>query len=43
MSYDAEMAKVVADKLGLKPKFIEASRDAMLVAFDADKADAVFN
>ncbi len=43
MSYDAEMAKVVADKLGLKPKFIEASRDAMLAAFDPDKADTVFN
>ena len=43
MGYDAEIAKAVADKLGLKPKFIEAPRDAMLAAFDVGKADAVFN
>ena len=43
MSYDAEMAKVVADKLGLKPKFIETSRGAMLAAFDAGKVGTVFN
>ena len=43
MGYDAEIAKAVADKLGLKPKFIEASLDAMLAAFDAGKADTVFN
>ena len=43
MGYDAEIAKAVVDKLGLKPKFIEASRDAMLAVFDAGKADTVFN
>ena len=43
MSYDVEIARAVADKLGLKPKFIEASWDAMLAAFDAGKADTVFN
>ena len=43
MGYDVEIAKAVADKLGLKPKFVEASWDAMLAAFDAGKADAVFN
>ena len=43
MGYDVEIARAVADKLGLKPKFIEASRDAMLAAFDVGKADAVFN
>ena len=43
MGYNAEIVKAVADKLGLKPKFIEASRDAMLAVFDAGKADTVFN
>ena len=43
MGYDVEIARAVADKLGLKPKFIEASRDAMLAVFDAGKADTVFN
>ncbi len=43
MGYDVEIARAVADKLGLKPKFIEASWDAMLAAFDAGKADTVFN
>ena len=43
MGYDVEIARAVADKLGLKPKFIEASWDAMLAAFDAGKADIVFN
>nr|WP_314240989.1 transporter substrate-binding domain-containing protein [uncultured Campylobacter sp.] len=43
MGYNAEIAKAVADKLELKPKFIEASRDAMLAVFDAGKADTVFN
>ena len=43
MGYDVEVARVVADKLGLKPKFIEASWDAVLAAFEAGKADTVFN
>ena len=43
VGYDVEIAKAVADKLGLKPKFIEASWDAMIAAFDAGKADIVFN
>lgn len=43
MGYNAEIVKAVADKLGLKPKFIEASRDAMLAVFDAGKAETVFN
>ena len=43
MGYDVEIVRAVADKLGLKPKFIEASWDAMLAAFDAGKADTVFN
>ena len=43
MGYDVEIARAVAKKLGVKPKFIEASWDAMLAAFDAGKADVVFN
>ena len=43
MGYDVEIARAVAGKLGLKPKFIEASWNAMLAAFDAGKADTVFN
>jgi len=41
--YDVDIAKAVADKLGLKVEFVEAPWDAMLAAFDAGKADAVFN
>ena len=42
MGYDVDIARAVAKKLGVKPKFIEASWDAMLAAFDAGKADVVF-
>ena len=38
MRYDVEITRAVADKLELKPKFIEASWDAMLAAFDAGKS-----
>ena len=41
--YDVDIAKAVADKLGLKVEFVEAPWDAMLAAFDAGKADVVFN
>mgnify|MGYP000943916377 CR=1 FL=1 len=43
MGYDVEIARAVAKKLGVEPQFIEASWDAMLAAFDAGKADVVFN
>ena len=43
MGYDVEIARAVAKKLGVKPKFIEASWDAMLAAFDTGKANVVFN
>ena len=49
--YDVDVARAVAKKLnlkiefklGLKVEFVEAPWDAMLAAFDAGKADVVFN
>lgn len=43
VGYDVDIAKAVADKLGLKAKFVEAPWDSMLAAFDAGKSDIVFN
>lgn len=41
--YDVEVARAVAKKLNLQIEFLTAPWDAMLVAFNAGKADAVFN
>ena len=41
--YDVDVARAVAKKLNLKIEFLTAPWDAMLAAFDAGKADAVFN
>ena len=41
--FDVDIAREVAKKLNLKPEFVEAPWDAMLAAFDANKADIVFN
>ena len=41
--YDVDIAREVAKKLNLKIDFLTAPWDAMLAAFDAGKADAVFN
>ena len=41
--YDVDIAREVAKKLNLKIEFLTAPWDAMLAAFDAGKADAVFN
>ena len=43
VGYDVDIARAVAEKLGLKIEFLTAPWDAMLAAFDAGKADAVFN
>lgn len=43
VGYDVDIARAVADKLGVKAEFVEAPWDAMLAAFDANKADVVFN
>lgn len=43
VGYDVDIAKAVADKLGLKAEFVEAPWDSMLAAFDAGKSDVVFN
>ncbi|WP_306528337.1 amino acid ABC transporter substrate-binding protein [Campylobacter sp.] len=43
VGYDVDVARAVAKKLGLKIEFLTAPWDAMLAAFDAGKADAVFN
>jgi len=41
--YDVDVARAVAKKLNLKIEFLTAPWDAMLAAFDAGKADVVFN
>lgn len=41
--YDVDIAREIAKKLNLKIEFLTAPWDAMLAAFDAGKADAVFN
>lgn len=41
--YDVDIAREVAKKLNLKIEFLTAPWDAMLAAFDAGKADAIFN
>lgn len=41
--YDVDIAREVAKKLNLKIEFLTAPWDAMLAAFDAGKADVVFN
>ena len=43
VGYDVDIAKAVAKKLNLKIEFLTAPWDAMLAAFDASKADVVFN
>ena len=43
VGYDVDIAKAVAQKLNLKIEFLTAPWDAMLAAFDAGKADVVFN
>ncbi|WP_299187575.1 amino acid ABC transporter substrate-binding protein [uncultured Campylobacter sp.] len=43
VGYDVDIAREVAKKLNLKIEFLTAPWDAMLAAFDAGKADAVFN
>ena len=43
VGYDVDIAKAVAQKLNLKVEFLTAPWDAMLAAFDAGKADVVFN
>ena len=43
VGYDVEVAKAVAAKLGVEVQFVEAPWDAMLAAFNAGKADVVFN
>lgn len=43
VGYDVDIARAVADKLGVKVEFVEAPWDAMLAAFDAGKSDMVFN
>lgn len=43
VGFDVEVAEAVADKLGLKIKFVEAPWDSLLSAFDAGQADVMFN
>ena len=43
VGYDVEIARAVAEKLGVEAEFVEAPWDSMLAAFDAGKSDVIFN
>ncbi|MBE2987127.1 amino acid ABC transporter substrate-binding protein [Campylobacter sp. RM12920] len=43
VGYDVDIARAIADELGLKINFVTAPWDAILAAFDAGKADTVLN
>lgn len=43
VGYDVEIARAVAEKIGVKAQFIEAPWDALLASFDAGKSDVMFN
>ncbi|MBR8461542.1 transporter substrate-binding domain-containing protein [Campylobacter sp. faydin G-24] len=43
VGFDVEVAKAVGAKLGVKVKFIEAAWDSLVAAFNAGKADILFN
>lgn len=41
--YDVEIARAVAEKIGVKAEFVEAPWDSLLAGLSAGKSDAVFN
>ena len=41
--YDVDVARAVADKLGVKAEFVETPWDAMFAALEADRFDVVAN
>ena len=43
VGFDVEFANAVADKLGVKVKFVEAAWDTLVAAFNAGKADILYN
>lgn len=41
--FDIEIAELVAERLGVKPEFIETKWDAMIAGLDADRFDIIVN
>lgn len=41
--FDIEIAELVAERLGVKPEFIETKWDAMIAGLDADRFDIIAN
>ena len=41
--FDVEIAELVAERLGVKPEFIETKWDAMIAGLDADRFDIIAN
>lgn len=43
VGYDVEVAKLIAQKLGVKPVFVETKWDSMIAGLDADRFDIIVN
>lgn len=43
IGFDVEIAELVAERLGVKPEFIETKWDAMIAGLDADRFDIIVN
>lgn len=43
VGYDVEIARAVAEKLGVEVEFVETSWDGIIAGLDAKRSDAVFN
>lgn len=43
VGYDVEVAKAVADKLGVKAEFVESNWDSLIAGLDAERYDVVIN
>jgi cystine transport system substrate-binding protein len=43
VGYDVEVAKAIAEKLGVKAEFVESNWDSLIAGLDAERYDVVFN
>ncbi len=43
VGYDVEVAKAIAEKLGIKAEFIESNWDSLIAGLDAERYDVVMN
>ncbi|HEX5933572.1 MAG TPA: transporter substrate-binding domain-containing protein, partial [Pseudorhizobium sp.] len=43
VGFDVEIGEAIAEKLGVKPEFVEGKWDGLIAGLDADRYDAVIN